>query len=61
VDIDARAEIMKRMNDMLIQDFVILPLVYRADVSAHANTLQGTAKNAFDSELWNIADWYRGE
>lgn len=61
VDIDARAAIIKQMNDLLVQDYVVFPLVYRGDVSARANSLMGTAKNSFDSELWNIADWYRGE
>ncbi len=59
-NLDERAELIKAMNDLVVQDYVIIPLVYRADVSARANTLLGTAKNSWDSELWNIADWYRG-
>lgn len=61
VDLDERAAIIKQMNDLLIQDLAVIPLVYRGDVSARANSLQGTAKNSWDSELWNIAEWYRGE
>lgn len=61
VDIEARAELIMRMNDMMAQDYVVFPLVYRGSVAAHANSLMGTANNAFDSELWNIADWYRGQ
>jgi len=61
VDIDARAELIKAMNDMLVQDVAVMTLVYRGDVSARANTLMGTAKQSWDSELWNIADWYRGQ
>lgn len=61
VDINARAEIIKQMNDMLVQDYVVLTLVYRGDPSAYANSLKGTNKGSFDSELWNIADWYREE
>ncbi len=60
-DLDERAEIIKRLNDIVVQDYVVVPLVYRGDVSARANSLQGTAKNSWDSELWNIADWYRGD
>ncbi len=59
-DLDERSEIIKRLNDIVVQDYVIVPLVYRGDVSARANTLLGTEKNSWDSELWNIADWYRG-
>jgi peptide/nickel transport system substrate-binding protein len=61
VDIDARVELVKAMNDMLVQDVAVMPLVHRADVSARANTLMGTHKQSWDSELWNIADWYRGQ
>ncbi|MFK7938919.1 MAG: peptide ABC transporter substrate-binding protein [Roseovarius sp.] len=58
-DLMTRADLAKRMNDMLMQDFVILPLVDRGRVSAHANTLGGVILNTWDSELWNIADWHR--
>lgn len=57
--LEARAEIAKALNDMLMQDFVILPLVHRGRVSAHVNTLGGVIMNTWDSELWNAADWYR--
>jgi len=60
-DLDQRAEIIKRLNDIVVQDYVVVPLVYRGDVSARANSLMGTAKNSWDSELWNIADWYRAD
>ena len=58
-DIDERARLAKAMNDMLMQDYVIIPLVYRGRVSARANTLGGVIINSWDSELWNAADWYR--
>ena len=57
--IDARAEIVKQMNDMLMQSYSIIPLVHRGGVSAHANTLGGVQISDWDSELWNIAEWYR--
>ena len=60
-DLNERAEIIKRLNDIVVQDYVVVPLVYRGDVSARANSLLGTAKNSWDSELWNIADWHRGD
>ncbi len=59
-DIAQRADIAKRMNDMLTKDSkVIVPLVHRGTLSAHANSLGGVAINAWDSEIWNTADWYR--
>ena len=58
-DLDERAALAKAMNDMLMQDYVIIPLVYRGRVSAHSNSLAGVKLNTWDSELWNIADWSR--
>lgn len=57
--IEARAEIVKQMNDMLMQSYSIIPLIHRGGVSAHANSLGGIQISDWDSELWNIADWYR--
>ncbi len=58
-DIDKRIELAKAMNDMLMQDFVMLPITHRSDVSAHSNSLGGVRMNVWDSETWNVADWYR--
>ena len=57
--LEKRAQLAKAMNDMLIQDYALLPLVGRGRVSAHANSLGGVVMNAWDSELWNIAEWHR--
>ena len=56
---EERARIIKRMNDILVQNHYIIPLIWRASVSAHANSLKGVRMNAWDSELWNAADWHR--
>lgn len=58
-ELEKRADLARRLNDLLMQDFVILPLVNRGRVSAHANSLGGVTLNVWDSELWNAADWYR--
>ncbi|WP_333714148.1 peptide ABC transporter substrate-binding protein, partial [Yoonia sp.] len=59
-ELEKRGEIARRLNDMLTKDsMVIVPLVDRGRVSAHANSLGGVVLNTWDSELWNIADWYR--
>ena len=60
-DIDARAEIVRTMNDMLMQEGAMIPLVHRGRVSAHANSLEGVILNTWDTEMWNAADWSRGE
>ncbi|MHA3915442.1 peptide ABC transporter substrate-binding protein [Halovulum sp. GXIMD14793] len=58
-ELEERARIAKAQNDMLMQEYILLPLVDRGRVSAHANTLGGVVLNTWDSELWNAADWYR--
>ncbi|MGI9357398.1 MAG: peptide ABC transporter substrate-binding protein [Rhizobiaceae bacterium] len=57
--IEKRAEIAKKLNDMIVQNGGMIPLVHRGRLSAHANTLGGVTLNVWDSELWNVADWYR--
>lgn len=58
-ELEARAALARRMNDLLVQDYAVLPLVDRGRLSAHANSLGGVVLNVWDSELWNIADWHR--
>ncbi len=58
-DINERARLAKAMNDMLMQDYVIIPLVHRGNVAAAANSLDGVKLNVWDSDLWNVADWSR--
>ncbi|MCV6584906.1 MAG: peptide ABC transporter substrate-binding protein [Marinibacterium sp.] len=58
-DINKRAEIGKKLNDMAVQGGAMIPLVHRGRISAHSNTLGGVELNVWDSELWNIADWHR--
>lgn len=55
-----RAELSKKMNDMVTKDsFTVVPLVHRGTLSAHSNALGGVVINAWDTEMWNVADWYR--
>jgi peptide/nickel transport system substrate-binding protein len=59
-DLKKRGELGIALNNMLTKDsHTIVPLVNRGRVSAHANSLGGVVLNTWDSELWNIADWYR--
>jgi peptide/nickel transport system substrate-binding protein len=59
-ELEKRGEIAKKLNDMLTKESMgILPLVDRGRVSAASTTLGGVVLNVWDSELWNVADWYR--
>ncbi len=58
--LDERGRIARKLNEMLTKDsYVVVPLVDRGRVSAHSNSLGGVVLNTWDSELWNVADWYR--
>ena len=57
--LEKRAELAKKMNDMLMEYGAIIPLIHRGGVSAHAVTLGGVRMNEWDSELWNVKDWHR--
>lgn len=54
-----RENLVIRMNDILIQNHVVIPLVDRPFVSAIGNSLKGVRVNGWDSGLWNIHEWYR--
>ena len=56
---EARQELAKAMNDLHIQSYFQIPLVHRGSVSAFANNLTGVQMNAWDVEIWNIAEWGR--
>jgi len=59
--LEARSEIAMKLNDMLMEEGAIIPLIHRGRVSAKSNKLDGVVLNAWDSELWNIADWSRAK
>ena len=59
VKLERRVELAVQMNDMLVEAGAIIPLVHRGRVSVQALSLGGVNMNPWDSELWNIADWYR--
>ena len=57
--IERRAAIAKRMNDLLIADGALIPLIHRGEVGAKSLSLGGLRHNAWDATLWNIHEWYR--
>jgi peptide/nickel transport system substrate-binding protein len=60
VDPEERAALAKELNDLLIGENVILPLVFRSSPSAVSNSIDiGGDVNGWDSEHWNQEDWYR--
>lgn len=55
-----RETLVMALNDCLVQNHVLIPLVNRATVSSAVSTsLKGVRLNPWDAELWNIHEWYR--
>lgn len=54
-----RQRIGRELSKMAFERGSMIPLVHRGRLSAHSNTLGGVDLNVWDSELWNVADWYR--
>ncbi len=63
-DVEKAAQIFIQMNDLLINDVALIPLVHRAaDKYASSITLrdENLAISAFELNYWNIANWNRTE
>ena len=54
-----RAALFIRMNDLVIEDVVVIPVVWRNQVSAASHSLRGLQLGPWDLTLWNLAYWYR--
>lgn len=61
---EKRGDIVKKLNALLTvgqkdSTYTMLPLVWRGRVSAASDKLGGDIMNTWDSEMWNVQDWYR--
>ena len=54
-----RAALFIRMNDLLIEDVVVIPMVWRQEVSAVSHTLTGPGVEPLGLDSWDLAYWYR--
>lgn len=59
IDPDERQQLFIQMNDLLIEDVVMIPLVLRGDVSGVNAGLTGVTTTPWDMNTWNIKDWRR--
>jgi peptide/nickel transport system substrate-binding protein len=48
-----------RMNDLLIQNVVVIPVLWRSVISAVSNRLKSTDVSGWDSNFWNHAFWHK--
>lgn len=59
LDPEERQDLFIQMNDLLIEDAAVMPIVHRADVSGVSNRLTGISLTPWDLSTWNIAEWRR--
>ena len=57
LDPSKREQLFKQMNDILVKEVVVIPLVHRADVSAFGNSLTGYDVTPWDLRTWDIMNW----
>ena len=57
LDPEKRAALFVQMNDLLVSQFAVVPLVHRADAIGVSNGLAGLDPTPWDRMTWNIAEW----
>jgi peptide/nickel transport system substrate-binding protein len=53
-----RASMFIRMNDLVVENQAVIPVVYRPRVSAVLAKLNAPL-SGWDNDLWNLRDWYK--
>jgi len=56
-----RAAMFIKMNDLVVQSAVVIPVTWRNVIHAAANNLLGVEPNSWDSIFGRIAYWHRAE
>ena len=59
VDPVKRAALFIKMNDLVIQNVAVIPVLWRNGVSGAVTALQGMDLTGWDSNFWRLPYWYR--
>jgi peptide/nickel transport system substrate-binding protein len=59
LDPEKRQQLFIQLNDLLVNDGVIIPLIHRTFPTGASTTLQGVELTPWDSNLWRLKDWTR--
>jgi peptide/nickel transport system substrate-binding protein len=59
VDPVKRAAMFIKMNDIVIQNVVVIPVLWRNGVSGSHTKLAGMDLHAWDTTMWRLSHWYR--
>ena len=61
LDPEKRRQLFIQMNDLLVNEAVVIPLVHRANVVGVSKRITGVELTPWDLRTWNIGDWRRSE
>jgi peptide/nickel transport system substrate-binding protein len=53
-----RAALFIKMNELVIQNVVVIPVVFRPRVAAVSNKMH-VEQSGWDSDFWNLQNWYK--
>jgi len=59
LDPEKHRQLMIQMNDLLVNEAVVFPIVHRAETAGVSNALTGVDLTPWDLNTWNVADWAR--
>jgi len=59
LDPEKRRQIFLEMNDLLVDNVIVMPIVDRAEVVGVSNTIEGLELTPWDLNTWKIAEWRR--
>ncbi|MBI2152428.1 MAG: peptide ABC transporter substrate-binding protein [Candidatus Rokubacteria bacterium] len=54
-----RAALFIKMNDLVIQNVVVIPVVYRPRVAGISHRMRDAVQSGWDVDGWNLPYWYR--
>jgi peptide/nickel transport system substrate-binding protein len=59
LDPEKRRQLFIQMNDMIVGEVVLIPLVNRGITAGVGHRLAGINPTPWDADTWNIKDWRR--
>src|SRR5436309_2003017 len=57
MDLVKRAALFVKMNDLVIQNVVVIPVVFRPRVGAISNRMRDVVQSGWDGDFWALAYW----
>ena len=56
---EKRRQLFIQMNDLLVNEVAVIPLIHRTETVGVSNSLAGLNLTPWDMHTWNIMDWKR--